>query len=58
VTGYLETPGTTWNDQIIKGLKLYQAEWVDKGLVGLMKQANIRSNVTLGEEMEKYGVEK
>lgn len=52
---YLETPKTSWNDQFIKGLGKYQAEYVE-GLEGLLKRANIRSNVTLGRAMEQYGV--
>ncbi len=56
VIKYLETPGTTWHEQMIKGLKLHQAEYTE-GLEELIKQGRVRSNVTLGREAKKYGVD-
>jgi len=56
VIKYLEDPKGDWREKMMKGLKLYQAEYTE-GLEEIIKRGNIRSNVTLGREMEKYGVE-
>jgi hypothetical protein len=56
VQKYLETPGTTWHDQMKGALEKATNEVVD-GLEELMRRSNIRTNVTLKREMEKYEVE-
>lgn len=56
VQKYLETPGTTWHDQMKGALEKATNEVVD-GLEEIMRRSNIRTNVTLKREMEKYEVE-
>lgn len=56
VIKHLENPSEEWRDRMMKGLKLHQSEYTE-GLEEIIKRGNVRSNVTLGREMEKYGVE-
>ena len=54
---YLHDPKETWSKKFIKGMEKYQTEY-SEGYEEWMKILNVRSNLAVGRELEKYGVVK